>query len=74
LEAYFRREWSYALDRTRNMADDALFILPVAIDAIDERNAKVPDKFKAVHITQMPGGEATPAFIARLQTLLAGRA
>ncbi len=29
LEAYFRREWSYALDRTRNMADEAIFILPV---------------------------------------------
>src|SRR5260370_26633198 len=33
LEAYFRREWSYAIDRARNMADGALFILPVTIDA-----------------------------------------
>ena len=74
LEAYFRREWSYALDRNRNMADDALFILPVAIDAIDERNAKVPDKFKSVHITQMPGGESPPEFVERLKTLLSGRA
>ncbi len=74
LEAYFRREWSYALDRTRNMADDALFILPVCIDAIDERDAKVPDKFKAVHMTQMPGGDPSAEFVARLKTLLAGRA
>ena len=73
LEAYFRREWSYALDRTRNMADDALFILPVAIDAIDERNAKVPDKFKAVHITQLVGGEVTADFVERLRSLLSGR-
>ena len=29
LEGYFRREWSYAIDRARNMADGALFILPV---------------------------------------------
>ena len=72
LEAYFRREWSYALDRTRNMADDALFILPVTIDAIDERNAKVPDKFKAVHITGLPGGEPTPEFVARLKMLVSG--
>ena len=55
LEAYFRREWSYALDRTRNMADDAIFILPVCIDATDPRAARVPDKFKAVHITQLAG-------------------
>ena len=33
LEGYFRREWSYAIDRARNMADGALFILPVTIDA-----------------------------------------
>lgn len=73
LEAYFRREWSYALDRTRNMADDALFILPACIDATDPRAARVPDKFKAVHITQIPGGEPPPAFVERLKALLASR-
>lgn len=39
LEAYFRREWSHALDRTRNMADDAIFILPVCIDQTEPRGA-----------------------------------
>ena len=73
LEAYFRREWSYALDRTRNMADDAVFILPVAVDAIDPRTAHVPDKFKAVHITQLPAGQVPPAFAQRLADLLAGQ-
>ncbi len=34
-EAYFRREWSYAIDRYRNMADGALFVLPVTIDSTD---------------------------------------
>ena len=37
LEGYFRREWSYAIDRARNMADGAVFILPVCIDDTDER-------------------------------------
>src|SRR5579875_4006328 len=32
LQAYFRREWSYAVDRVRNMAGGAVFILPVCID------------------------------------------
>ncbi len=32
-EAYFRREWSYAVDRSRNIAEGAVFILPVCIDA-----------------------------------------
>ena len=74
LEAYFRREWSYAIDRARNIADGAVFILPVCIDDTNEGNAQVPDKFKAAHITKLPGGEATVAFVERLKLLLSGRA
>jgi hypothetical protein len=66
LEAYFRREWSYAMDRVRNMADGALFILPVSIDATTAAEALVPDKFKALHFTQLPGGRVTPEFAQRL--------
>jgi hypothetical protein len=65
-EAYFRREWSYALDRARNMADGALFVLPVTIDATTAAEALVPDRFKALHFTQLPGGVVTPDFAGRL--------
>ena len=34
-EGYFRREWSYANDRVRSMADGAVFVLPVCIDDTD---------------------------------------
>jgi len=66
-EAYFRREWSYALDRTRNMADGALFVLPVTIDDTNAAEALVPDRFKALHFTHLPGGAVTPEFAARLR-------
>ena len=66
LEGYFRREWSYAIDRTRNMADGALFILPVTIDATGAAEALVPDKFKALHFTQLPAGQVPPEFAQRL--------
>ena len=66
LEGYFRREWSYALDRVRNMADGALFILPVTIDATNANEALVPDKFKALHFTQLQAGEVSPEFAQRL--------
>ena len=66
LEAYFRREWAYALDRARNMADGALFILPVTLDATGAAEALVPERFKALHFTQLPGGEVTPEFARRL--------
>jgi hypothetical protein len=71
-EAYFRREWSYAVDRTRNLADGAKFILPACIDDTPESEALVPEQFKALHIVRMPGGEPTPEFLQRLQELFRG--
>lgn len=68
-EGYFRREWSYAVDRTRGMADGAVFVLPVSIDEIAEASAIVPEKFKAVHFTRASGGEPPPEFVARLKEL-----
>ncbi len=73
LEGYFRREWSYALDRARNMADGALFILPVTIDETDANTALVPDRFRALHFTQLPGGQVTPEFARRLADFLVPR-
>src|ERR1700728_388812 len=73
LEGYFRREWSYAIDRARNMADGALFILPVSIDATTAAEAVVPDKIKALHFTQLSGGQVTPEFAGRLSGFMAAR-
>ena len=73
-EAYFRREWSYAVDRTRNLADGAKFLLPVCIDDTPEADALVPEQFKSLHIVRMPGGEPSPEFLQRLQGLFHGSA
>jgi TIR domain-containing protein/SIR2-like protein len=73
LEGYFRREWSYAIDRARNIAEGALFILPVCIDQTDAGASQVPDRFKALHFTRLSGGEVTPEFARRLQDLLGSR-
>ncbi len=73
LEGYFRREWSYAIDRTRNMADGAVFVLPVCIDDTNAGDARVPEHFKAVHFTRLAAGEVTPEFVRRLQDLLSAR-
>jgi hypothetical protein len=72
-EAYFRREWSYAVDRSLNIAEGGVFILPVCIDDTPESQALVPDKFKALHITRMADGEPTPEFLRRLKDLFSGR-
>jgi len=68
-EAYFRREWSYAVDRARNMADGAVFVLPTCIDDTAEAEALVPELFRALHIVRLPGGEPPPEFLRRLQDL-----
>jgi TIR domain/SIR2-like domain len=73
LEGYFRREWSYAIDRARNMADGALFVLPVSIDETTAAEALVPDKFKALHFTQLPGGQVAAEFAARLTDFMGAR-
>ncbi|HXD83266.1 MAG TPA: hypothetical protein VN599_02430, partial [Rudaea sp.] len=73
LEAYFRREWRYAVDRSHNIAEGAVFILPVCIDDTPEATALAPEQFKAVHMTRLPDGEATPEFLRRLRDLFTGR-
>ena len=72
-EGYFRREWSYAIDRSRNMADGALFVLPVTIDATTAADALVPDRFRALHFTQLPGGAVPADFAQRLSDFIKAR-
>jgi hypothetical protein len=73
LEGYFRREWSYAIDRARNMAEEAIFILPVCIDATDQGSARVPDRFRALHFTRLAAGEPEAGFVQRVRDLLAAK-
>jgi TolB-like protein len=70
LEGYFRLEWKLAVERTHLMADGRAFLVPIVIDAIDERQAHVPESFRAVQWTYLPGGIATPAFTGRIAQLL----
>jgi len=74
LEGYFRREWGYALDRSRNMAEGALFILPVSLDRTSPEDAHVPERFRVLQLTPLPGGQVTPEFAQRLGEFLRGKA
>ena len=71
-EGYFRLEWKLAVDRSHLMADDHAFLLPVVIDRTADATARVPDKFREVQWTHLPGGEAAPSFAQRVQRLLYG--
>ncbi len=73
LEGYFRREWKLAVERTHDMAEQKHFLLPVVVDATSDREAIVPDLFRAVQWSRLPAG-ATPAFVELVKHLLAPRA
>jgi formylglycine-generating enzyme required for sulfatase activity len=73
-EGYFRREWNLAVQRTLDMAEDAAFLLPVVIDATPDATARVPEKFRDVQWTRLPGGETPARFVERVHGLVGANA
>ena len=70
VEGYFRREWKLAVDRTHDLSERVAFLVPVAIDSTPELRADVPDAFRRVQWTRLPGAEVSPAFVERVRRLL----
>jgi TolB-like protein len=71
-EGYFRREWRLAVERTLDMADDHVFLLPVVIDDTPEAGARVPERFRSVQWLRLPEGRPTAALEALCRRLAAG--
>ena len=69
-EGYFRREWKLAVERTHDMADDVLFLVPVVIDSTGDGGARVPERFLTVQWLRVPGGQPGPALEALARRLL----
>jgi TolB-like protein/Flp pilus assembly protein TadD len=69
LEGYFRHEWKLAIERTHRMAERKAFLVPVAVDGTRASEVHIPEAFRAVQWTRLPGGEATPEFIERIKRL-----
>ena len=70
-EGYFRLEWKLAVDRSHLIAADRAFLLPVVIDNTPEHDDRIPERFRDVQWTHLPGGETPPAFSDRVSRLLA---
>ncbi|MGC2031020.1 MAG: TIR domain-containing protein [Steroidobacteraceae bacterium] len=69
-EGYFRLEWKLAVDRSHLMVADRPFLLPVVIDDTSDQDEKVPDRFRDVQWTRLPGGQRADAFVERVRRLL----
>ena len=71
-EGYFRLEWKLAVDRSHLMDANLAFLLPVVIDDTREDDERVPERFREVQWTRLPGGVAPAAFVERVRRLLSG--
>jgi TolB-like protein len=69
-EGYFRLEWKLAVDRSHLMASDLPFLLPVVVDNTSDQEDRVPDRFREVQWTRLPGGANADAFVKRVHRLL----
>jgi TolB-like protein/Flp pilus assembly protein TadD len=72
-EGYFRIEWELAAQRALGIAGGVAFILPVVIDGTREPEALVPDRFRSVQWTRLPGGEVPPDVLQRFLKLWSHR-
>ena len=73
-EGYFRLEWKLAIDRCHLMDANLAFLLPVVIDDTRDDDERVPERFREVQWTRLPGGKTPPAFVEHVQRLLSGDA
>jgi len=71
-EGYFRLEWKLAVDRCHLMAADKSFLLPIVIDDTRDDDERVPERFREVQWTRLPGGVTSAAFVERVRRLLSG--
>ncbi len=69
-EGYFRLEWKLAVDRCHLMDADMAFLLPVVIDDTRDDDDRVPERFREVQWTRLPGGVTSAAFVERVRRLL----
>jgi TolB-like protein/tetratricopeptide (TPR) repeat protein len=72
VEGYFRLEWKLAVDRSHLIAADQAFLLPVVIDDTRDDGERVPERFRELQWTRLPGGITPTVFVERVRRLLSG--
>jgi TolB-like protein len=70
IEGYFRLEWKLAVDRSHLIAPDQAFLVPVVIDDTPQDDERIPDRFRELQWTRLPGGQVTAAFVEHVHRLL----
>ena len=72
VEGYFRLEWKLGIDRSHLISGDQAFLLPVVIDDTRDNDERVPERFREVQWSRLPGGVTSAVFVERVRRLLSG--
>jgi hypothetical protein len=65
---YFWKEWNLAEARSPYFAPGAKYILPVALDELDAKEARVPESFRKVQWFTLHQRAPTPEFVEYIRT------
>jgi len=69
-DGLFHREWMQATERARGLDPSRPFIIPVAIDDTPADTEDIPEEFRSVQWTWLPGGAGDEAFLQRVVGLM----
>ena len=70
IEGYFRLEWRLADERSRTIAPNVPFVVPVVIDDTANYLDSVPESFSTAQWTRLPDGIVSEEFGARMKELI----
>jgi TolB-like protein/Tfp pilus assembly protein PilF len=73
VEGYFRLEWKLGVDRSHLISADQAFLLPVVIDDTRDDDERVPERFREVQWSRLPGGKTPLTFVEHVLRLLSGK-
>jgi hypothetical protein len=68
---FFRKEWRWALEKAEGFDDHDPFILPVNIDETSPSVERLPERFRQLQWTPLPGGETPDSVVEHFRSLLA---
>jgi hypothetical protein len=73
LEGYFRKEWTWAIERSDGMDTSLRFIRPIMVDDIPDNADHIPERFWVIQVSRFPEGRPSRGFVDDLVQALRQR-
>jgi hypothetical protein len=61
-EAFYRKEWNWALERSEALDGGSRFVMPVCVD--DSKPQNLPAPLRKIPVQSAPGGQPAPDFVS----------